>query len=221
MRAILAALAVAAGGCELILGISDPSLGSDTGGDAGGGSRPDTVVDGSPVGTVFVCDLVNQTNCAAPSDACYFEQTPPHGSFCAPVPSMSLGAAQGAFCGGNPCGNDSCDKGYVPLGQFSPGEMVDRCAFLCSPVPTHTGNPDDGAGDPNGVPCTAEFDGARPDGPGAGFQCRFVNAIHAPLSMLPPSIGICVDVERFGDCRTCDLAAPGSCPPGCLPPLPP
>ena len=73
------------------------------------------------------------------------------------------------------------------------------------------------AGDPNGVPCTAQFDGARPDGPGSGFQCRFVNSLHADLTMLPSSIGMCVDIEQFGDCRSCDLAMPELCPPGCLP----
>lgn len=216
-RLLVLVAALAAGGCELILGISDPSLASGSGADAGGGGILDGAVPDGRVATGFICDLVNQTNCAIPTDACYFEQGLPHGSFCAPVPSMSLGAQQGAFCGGNPCGNDSCDKGYVPLGQFSPGEMRDRCAFLCAPVPTHTGAPDDDAGDPSGVNCRSAFDGQRPDGPGNGFQCRFVNDLLPDLSMLPPQIGICVDIERFGDCRSCDLAMPELCPPGCLP----
>lgn len=221
-RGITVAGLLALSGCELILGIGDPSLISGQLGDGGSGGVVDARVDGGFVDTAFVCELVAQTNCAVPSDACYYDFQRV-GSFCSPVPSISLGATQGQFCAGSvtPCGNDSCDKGHVPLGQFSPGEMRDRCAFFCSPVPTHTGNQEDAAGDPNGVPCTAAFDGARPDGPGNGFQCRFVNSLHADLTMLPPSIGICVDLEQFGDCRSCDLAMPELCAPGCLPTPPP
>ena len=107
-RLLVLVAALAAGGCELILGISDPSLASGSGADAGGGGILDGAVPDGQVTTGFICDLVNQTNCAISTDACYFEQGLPHGSFCAPVPSMSLGAQQGSFCGGNPCGNDSC-----------------------------------------------------------------------------------------------------------------
>lgn len=221
MRTLLAlGLLLAASGCELILGISDPQL---VGGIGAGDTSPDgggsATLDGSPQ-SGLACDVVTQ-NCSNPEDACYFDLAR-RTTFCAPVPAMSLGVPQDGLCAnGTPCANDSCDKGFGPIGLATIEDLEpDRCAFFCAPVPTHTGNQNQAGGDPAVVSCGSSFD-TRPDGPGEpAYQCRFVNSFFSffpPAAEVPDNVGLCVSQALFGDCRLCDLSDPTGCPPGCFP----
>ena len=46
--------------------------------------------------------------------------------------------------------------------------------------------------------CAATFDGARPDGPGSGYECRYLQTFYDNTEWVAASIGICVDPGEWG-----------------------
>lgn len=155
-----------------------------------------------------LCDPVEQT-CEDADHACYLNTMSGDG-VCTGI--VNGGATQGFDCGMQ-CFLNTCAEGYGVL-------VGSTCAFYCSPVDTHTGNQAEASGSATGVNCASSFAGARPDGPGAAFQCRFIETFAQNASAVGPGAGVCVDPGTQGDCTACDITDQATfaatCPPGCV-----
>jgi hypothetical protein len=152
-----------------------------------------------------MCDPVFQ-NCPA-TEACYLQAVTGVSS-CAGIPEESVSIGQGDTCYGpepGVCYLNGCDEGY---GANLPGDGgVSVCAFFCTPVDSWKGNADNAAGDPYSVHCNSTFGGIRPDGPGAGHECRFFQSFYSNVEDVLASVGMCVDVATWGSCADFDWVA--------------
>ena len=149
------------------------------------------------------CDPVFQ-DCSNPAQACYLKVPGPD-SECADVPSSSEGVTQDQPCndlGSGDCYVGGCDKGY---GAVLPGGT---CAFFCTPIDNWKSNLQGLSGDPAGTTCAASFQGARPDGPGPAYECRFIQTYYTDGDVFPRTVGMCVNPaspEGGGSCADFDL----------------
>lgn len=154
----------------------------------------------------FECDAVAQ-NCPDLGDECMVIDL--RRVECFTRNGIGNGLEQGAPCDedfNDPCSANSCEFGYGPHLPATPSAepVGTNCAFYCSPSVEHIG------GDPSAVPCDFTS-GDRADGPGAGFECRFLQTWVAGSLSLPTTIGICVDPAVWGSCADDDNL------PGCRP----
>lgn len=144
------------------------------------------------------CDPAAQ-DCPSAGDACYLDLYAAR-TICIAVPAGSVGRVQGDKCydPAHTCYVNGCDQGYGPM-------IPDAfCAFFCDPVDNWQGNVQGLAGDPAGVTCDAQFGGSRPDGPGAGYECRYLQSYYSNADHIPASIGLCVDATVEGSCADFD-----------------
>lgn len=146
------------------------------------------------------CDPVVQ-DCLAAGDACYLRFSTGD-ALCAAVPVEAQGLTQGDPCyaqsGGGACYFQGCDEGYAPL------LPDDTCTFFCTPIDNWLGNVQGLAGDPAGITCGTTFAGARPDGPGSSYECRYVQSYYSNTGDVPASVGMCVDPLTEGSCADFD-----------------
>jgi hypothetical protein len=191
---------------------------------------------------VPVCDPVAQ-DCPVASDACYL-QTSVGTATCANVPAPAAAKLQNDSCygpSGGGCYLNGCGKGYGSVLNNDPvTPTAQDCAFFCNPTDTFvdTGNTPVGtaAGDPNGIDCAEAFGGTRPDGPGAGHECRYIQSFYNNTELVPVTVGMCVAAASWGSCEDfdkpgflnavstndttyCDPSMQGGvdlCPPGCV-----
>lgn len=160
--------------------------------------------DQTDLGVCFGCDPVAQS-CNDPTQACYLQAATSEAN-CAIVPPGSVGVTQGDPCYGPTSGGcfvNGCDKGY---GANMPD---DTCAFFCNPIDNSLGNVQGLTGDPAGIRCDSQFGGARPDGPGAGYECRFIQTFYGNTELVPATVGMCVDPASAaggGSCANFDLS---------------
>jgi hypothetical protein len=163
-------------------------------------------------------------------EACYITPTTAVSS-CGGVPDDAQGVVQDDPCHGpqpGSCYLNGCDMGY---GANLPDGL---CAFFCNPVDNWLNNVAGLAGDPDGVGCDETFDGGRPDGPGAGYECRYLQSFYSNTERVPAFIGMCVSTAE-GSCANFDLVQrlsdiadgtaadadycannPNNCLPGCV-----
>jgi hypothetical protein len=158
--------------------------------------------DQNQMGTcVPICDPVAQ-DCLAVADACYM--TMDGVGQCMPLEDDAVGLVQHHPCLDGSlegtCDINGCDKGYGP---FYPPNY---CAFFCNPMDNWTGHVNGLSGDPAGVPCDAQFGGSRPNGPGPGYECRFIQSYYSNGEAIPPTVGMCVSAAEEGSCADFDLA---------------
>jgi hypothetical protein len=144
------------------------------------------------------CDPVQQ-NCSVSTEACYLQAITGESS-CAGVPSGAAEQLQDDPCygpAGGGCYLNGCAKGY---GANQPD---DTCAFFCNPIDNWAGNVQGLSGDPEGIPCESTFDGARPDGPGSTFECRFIQSYYSNTQDVAATTGMCVNPEGENGGGTC------------------
>jgi hypothetical protein len=180
------------------------------------GTSPDTCPDGTTCASYAsfmedvadvglckpLCDPVTQ-DCAEPTAACYL-QAIAGTSLCAGVPASSATQTQDMPCYGPAAGGcylNGCAKGY---GANQPDGT---CAFFCNPVDNWIDNVTGLAGDPTGIACDATFAGARPDGPGSPYECRFIQSYYSNADLVAASIGMCLHPagNGHGSCADFDL----------------
>lgn len=145
------------------------------------------------------CNPVTQ-DCPAMDNACYL--LPVTGeTLCATIPSGAIGLVQDDHCYGpdlDSCYLNGCDKGY---GANQPDNT---CAFFCSPIDNWLDNVQGLAGDPAGITCGATFAGVRPDGPGAGYECRYIQSFYSNTELVAETIGMCLSSAAYGTCAVFD-----------------
>lgn len=145
------------------------------------------------------CNPVTQ-DCPATDSACYLQLVTGDAS-CAEIPAGAIGLVQDDLCYGltpDSCYLNGCDKGY---GANQPDNT---CAFFCSPIDNWVGNIQGLAGDPAGITCGATFGGARPDGPGVGYECRYIQSFYSNTELVAETIGMCVSSSTYGTCAVFD-----------------
>jgi hypothetical protein len=145
------------------------------------------------------CDPVVQ-DCLRSSEACYLADN--GDAYCVVVPAESRGLTQGHLCYGavasGACYFNGCDEGYgALLGD-------DTCTFFCNPIDNWLGNLQGLAGDPAGITCDELFGGARPDGPGSTYECRYIQSYFSGTEGVPAAFGMCVDLANEGTCADFD-----------------
>jgi len=147
------------------------------------------------------CDPVTQ-NCPG-AEACYLQATTGEAS-CVGVPASAATQLQDDMCYGpaaDQCYVNGCAKGYgsnIPDG---------RCAFFCSTIDNYVGSVGGLQGDPAGVRCVTDFQGARPDGPGPSYHCKYIQSFYSNTDLTPEHVGMCLNPTEFGDCGNFDWVA--------------
>jgi len=139
------------------------------------------------------CDPVEQ-NCANAAEACYLQAVTGEAS-CAGIPAGAEGVTQGQTCYGpeaGVCYLNGCDKGFganLPDGE---------CAFFCNPIDNWSTNQQGLTGDSAGITCSATFGGARPDGPGPSFECRYIQTFYGNTESVAATTGMCLAPADWG-----------------------
>lgn len=145
------------------------------------------------------CNPVTQ-DCPAVDYACYLQAISGESS-CAGIPSGAIDVLQDDPCYGPSSGGcylNGCDKGY---GANQPD---DTCAFFCSPIDNWLGNIQGLAGNPAGITCGSTFGGIRPDGPGAGYECPYIQSFYSNTELVAETIGMCMSSSTYGTCAIFD-----------------
>lgn len=107
---------------------------------------------------------------------------------------------------------NSCAKGYGCLLPMSTSDQnLDTCGFFCNP-----GSTTDSQG--KHIGCDATFpptDGglAHANGPGPGYECRYLNSLYQGAQNIPDSVGVCLSTATFGSCTDSGHMMD----PGCMP----
>jgi hypothetical protein len=139
------------------------------------------------------CDPVEQ-DCAEADGACYLVAANLTG-VCAPPALGSEELVQGDVCeAANGC---ATGHGCLLPETIDDPEAPVTCAFFCNP-------PGEG-----NIDCSSRFDN-RPDGPGEGFECRYMSDFFGAPE-IEPQIGFCVDIAEWGSCEDSPIQ------PGCVP----
>jgi hypothetical protein len=144
------------------------------------------------------CDPVAQ-DCADAGDGCYIDPVGGEATCTAPTSGgASLGQDDPCDGSGGNCFLNGCGIGFQALIDDDPGAPTTSvCTFFCSPSAT------DAAGDPTGTTCL--------DGPGAGYDCRFLQSFYSNTDAVPATVGFCVDTSLWGSCAN-DNTLPGCAP---------
>jgi hypothetical protein len=101
----------------------------------------------------------------------------------------------------DPCYLNGCAKGYQGDLVLDPAHS---CSFFCNPIDNWTGNIQGLAGDPAGITCATTFGGIRPDGPGAGYECVYIQSMYSDTEEIAETIGTCRPVATYGSCADFD-----------------
>lgn len=163
------------------------------------------------------CDPVVQ-DCASATDGCYLNYVTGESICLVPGPTEELHQDDPCLTpeGESGCHINGCNRGYAP-NSAAQSAMSSVCVKLCTPTPQYIGNSGNLQGDPAGVTCTLDVDPNMTD----SHECRYINTFYSNTTMVPSTIGFCINRENWymgGTCATVDLNdLENTFVPGCLP----